>query len=107
MTETQFNLFECEQSIKGMVHSDDPSTSVVAANSINQCKSRLHQKVMDAFGIYGSMTDSELEGLDEFKDYGPSTIRKRRSELYQSGKLEVCGERNNNRGFKMLVWKVK
>jgi hypothetical protein len=66
-----------------------------------------HEQVLAAFRLYGNMTDETLENLPEFADYGPSTIRKRRSELYQQQALAVAGERLNSRGRKMLVWALR
>jgi hypothetical protein len=42
--------------------------------------------------------------LPQFESYGPSTIRKRRSELYQAGELERSGVHRNSRGQTMTVW---
>ena len=52
------------------------------------------------------IADEELELLDEFRRYGPSTIRKRRSELYQAGHITSDGARKNKRGQKMLTWRT-
>jgi len=89
--------------ISGMVHAGDPHTSIDAAVVIEQRRTELYQKVLAAFAR-GRMTDEELEELPEFRAYGPSTIRKRRSELYQQGALVVVGECRNSRGRKMLIW---
>lgn len=91
-------------SVKGMVHAGDPSTSHEAAHGINQCKTKLHQRVLAAFQTFGAMTDGELEAIPEFASYGPSTLRKRRSELFQLGRLKVKAKRRNGRGFNMVVW---
>ena len=53
------------------------------------------------------MTDEQLENLPEFHDYGPSTIRKRRSELFQQHALVAVGDTVNTRGRKMLVWALE
>jgi hypothetical protein len=91
--------------VSGMVHRDDPHTSVEAALVIARKRTELHGRVLDAFDACGPMTDEELERLPAFLSYGPSTIRKRRSELYQQGSLEACGERRNSRDRAMLVWR--
>lgn len=88
----------------GMVHRGDPHTSREAAEVIQKHQTELHAKVLEAFRMFGPMTDEQLEQLVEFRGYGPSTIRKRRSELYQADRLSVVGERVNTRGRKMLVW---
>jgi hypothetical protein len=94
-------------SITGMVHADDPHTSIDAAVVMAHRRTELHEQVLAAFRLYGNMTDETLENLPEFADYGPSTIRKRRSELYQQQALAVAGERLNSRGRKMLVWALR
>jgi hypothetical protein len=48
------------------------------------------------------MTDGELENLPVFAHYGPSTVRKRRSELYQAGRVAETGARRG----KMNVWRA-
>lgn len=85
-----------------MVHKGDPQTSLDAAERIMPKIGSLHLKVLAALTV--PMTDEELELLDEFHGYGPSTIRKRRSELYQLGKVVGVAERKNSRGQKMIVW---
>jgi len=104
----QPDLFEVDLErdldITGMVHADDPPTSIDAAKVIARRRNELHEKVLAAFARYGSMTDEELETLPEFHDYGPSTIRKRRSELFQQDALIAVGAVVNTRGRTMLVW---
>lgn len=96
---------EAEIDIRGMVHGDDPHTSVDAATVIARQRNELHEKVLAAFAHHGAMTDEQLETLPEFLDYGPSTIRKRRSELFQQHALVAVGDAVNTRGRKMLIWK--
>lgn len=93
--------------LRGMVHRDDPHTSSAAAEVIARRRTELHEKVLAAFERYGAMTDEDLEQLDEFRGYGPSTIRKRRSELFHQQALVSVGERLNSRGRTMLVWALK
>jgi hypothetical protein len=82
---------------------NDPSTCVAPdGRALND----LHNQVLDALEMYGPMTDEQLEQLPQFKSFGPSTIRKRRSELYQMGRLRRHGERQNSRGRYMVVWGV-
>lgn len=89
----------------GMVHTDDPSTSYQAAEKLMPKLHALHECVLNAFEAEGPMTDEELEELPQFAAYGPSTIRKRRSELYQAGKVTQTGKRKNSRGQNMIVWR--
>jgi len=95
-----------EPDLSGMFHRSDPSTSIDAARTIERRRTELHERVLVAFREHGPMTDAELEALPEFDRYGPSTIRKRRSELYQASQLVVVGERRNDRHCRMLVWSV-
>jgi len=101
-----FRDVQVEADITGMVHRDDPHTSVDAAAVIERRRNELHEKVLAAFRQHGRMTDEDLEELQEFRGYGPSTIRKRRSELFQQHALVSVGDRTNSRGRKMLVWDV-
>lgn len=91
-------------SVVGMVHRDDPHTSTEAAVAVAFRRNELHEKVRAAFRGHGRMSDETLETLPEFDGYGPSTIRKRRSELYQHGELVAVGETTNTRGRTMLIW---
>ena len=93
-----------EADITGMVHADDPYTSIDAATVVARRRNELHERVLAAFASHGAMTDEQLERLPEFHDYGPSTIRKRRSELFQQHALVVVGNKVNTRGRKMLIW---
>ena len=85
-------------------HSCDPPASFEAADRLKPDLSRLQALVLQAFSVHGPMTDEELELLPEFNAYGPSTIRKRRSELFHLRKLCSTGEKKNLRGFNMTIW---
>jgi hypothetical protein len=93
--------------IDGMVHANDPYTSVEAAVAVTRRLTELHAQVLAAFKANGAMTDEDLEQLPQFRTYGPSTIRKRRSELWQQSLLGAVGERINSRGRRMLLWALK
>lgn len=95
------------ETIAGMVHRDDLHTARDAAAAIVPKLTRLHDQVLAAFRRRGRMTDEALEGLDEFATYGPSTIRKRRSELAARGDLVAVGDQRNSRGRKMLIWAIR
>lgn len=88
--------------VQGMVRDPDHGTSIAAAGKQVSGRKELQQKVAKAFMVYGPMTDGEIEKLPIFKDYGPSTVRKRRSELYQEGILLKTKERRNS----MSVWEL-
>jgi len=91
---------------KGMVRRNDPNTSHEAAQGVVRRNiSNLQREVMEAFEAKGPMTDSELEELPQFVRYAYSTVRKRRTELYQKGELVMCDfERANKYGSTMKVW---
>jgi len=99
----QLSLFS---PVRGMVRNPDHSTSVEAAEKLAGGLSVLQRKVLLAFKLNGPMTDQELERLPEFAEFGPSTIRKRRSELLQSLQLVADGVKLNDHGVKMKVWRV-
>lgn len=89
-----------------MVHRHPKATEVAAAERIEGRLSVLQATVLHAFQTRGAMTDEQLETLDVFAQYGPSTIRKRRSELFAMGKLQIVGEATNTRGQRMKIWRA-
>lgn len=91
--------------LRGMIHGNPLSTEVEAAQAISRHLTELHHKVHDMLSQC-PQTDEELERQPCFAAFGPSSVRKRRSELYQAGLIEVCGERSNSRGRRMKVWCV-
>lgn len=84
--------------IAGMVHGDDPVTSQAAAVALLPKLSTLQAAVL---AVADGRTDREIERLPQFSDYAASTVRKRRTELYQMGKLRPDGERDG-----LTVWRV-
>ena len=85
---------------------NDLPTAAAAGDSMPRRLTDLHTRVLDAFDEHKRLTDEQLEHLPEFASYGPSTIRKRRSELYQLGHLKQVGEALNSRGRPMVVWGI-
>jgi hypothetical protein len=74
----------------------DPETSHEAAARITTKLSRLQARVLvavAAFGEHGA-TAREVETLDAFADCGPSTVRKRLSELATAEQLQTAGKRD-------------
>ena len=74
----------------------DPETSHEAAQRITAKLSQLQARVLEAvadFGAHGA-TAREVETLDAFADCGPSTVRKRLSELATAKKLHTVGRRD-------------
>ena len=102
---TQLSLLN-RPDVRGMTHRADPLTSRRAAERIAPKRTALHTRVLAAFATHGPMTDETLERLPDFAAYGPSTIRKRRSELYQQGAVQAAGEATNSRGHRMVIWRV-
>lgn len=90
--------------IKSLSREDDPPTSKAAAKIIGPRRSRLLGNVLRAFRKNGMMTDEELEQLPQFARYAPATLRRRRTTLYQMGRLSVVGTKRNSRGVSMTIW---
>ena len=111
--ESQASLFDVPTAAlpPGMVGHDSPETSRQAAARVAERLTELQARVLDAFHVHGPMDDEQLEQLPEFIGFGPSTIRKRRSELFKAGrllKLEATPgqEHVNSRGATMAVWRA-
>ena len=90
--------------IKGMVRKGDPMTCFLAATGVERKASLLHENILMALQEGGPMTDQELEDLPQFRHYAYSTVRKRRTELYQSGLVTSIGTKKNRRNQTMLIW---
>lgn len=90
-----------EHDLRGMVRVPDHSTSIEAARGVTEIKRTLQKRVYELLTIR-PRTDGELETLPEFSDYRYSTVRKRRSELYQDGLLVWTGEKRAGQ----KVWKA-
>lgn len=84
--------------IAGMVRGDSPITSQAAAVAILP---KLSQLQADVLAVADGRTDREIERMDVFARYAPSTVRKRRSELLQQGRLRAAGDRDG-----LTVWLV-
>ena len=82
----------------GMVRGDSPMTSQAAAVSLLPKLSKLQAQVL---AVVDGLTDRELERLECFALYAPSTVRKRRSECLALGLLRPDGERDG-----LTVWAV-
>lgn len=87
----------------GMVRTDDRETAVLAAETVLPKLNRLRTRVLALIAEAGpdGLTDKELEQLPEFATYAYSTVRKRRTELYQAGYLVEAGVRD-----RLTVWTV-
>lgn len=81
----------------------DHATSIDASERIaKSCKTELQSAILEKLIELGPMTDGELENLPVFSHYGPSTVRKRRSELFQDGKVE----KTDAVKARMTVWRA-
>lgn len=79
---------------------NDADTSIAAAERVAKSgRKALQDRIEQLLAI--PMTDGELEKLPEFKHYGPSTVRKRRSELFKADRVIDTGARRNG----MKVWR--
>jgi hypothetical protein len=92
--------------VRGMARVPDRTTSIDAAERIHDRVSELQQRVLEAFRTHGNMTAEQCEDLPEFAELGPSTVRKRISELTKRNPpmLVERGVTRNSRGAKMTRW---
>lgn len=99
----QPGLFEPPVPTKNeMARNTDPSTSHETAAIMVDRVPKIQAVVIAAYEKHGAMTARTAERLPEFGDYGFSTIRKRISELYQSGLLQECGVDRSGRAPCMI-----
>ena len=84
--------------ILGMVRGEGSIESQAAACRVLGKVSRLQGQILEALAGNG-LNDRELEELPIFKTCGPSTVRKRRVELWQAGRLAKAGRRDG-----MAIW---
>ncbi len=109
MTAKQAEMFDEEVQedktfrILGMARAPDHGTSVMAAGKVERKRSDLQEWIVCALRANGPMTDRELEQLPEFIMYAPSTVRKRRSELWDDGRGVLVRD-----GVKdgLTIWKL-
>jgi hypothetical protein len=97
---------EEDDSIAGMVRNDNPETCYEAAHAVKPHVSELQAEVEAAVTRFGAMHDEDLEHLPQWRGrgFGPSTVRKRRTELTQKGVLVYIGKKPNSRGRMQLVF---
>lgn len=88
----------------GMHRHPDHDTSIAAAAKVFEFRSDLQREIYEVL-LIGPATDGELEVMDRFAAYGPSTVRKRRSELFQAGLLRKKTGADARRGG-MTVWEI-
>lgn len=100
---TQPDLFD-QGDMSGMVHRAPLPTEVASAASLAPKRRAIQLAVLQALAEGGPQTAEQLELLPRFLDYGPSTIRKRVSELYAAREVVIVGRSQNSRGRPMMVW---
>lgn len=89
----------------GMRRLNDVDTSIAAAERVVGGRKELQETIHATLIVRGPMTDGELEQAITHigeKKLGPSTVRKRRSELFQSNRVDDTGQRRNG----MKVWRA-
>ena len=72
--------------ILGMVRTTDPIESQRAAVDSLAHRTQIQQRILAILVAEGPQTDRQLSDRNEFRGYGQSTVRTRRSELTQSEK---------------------
>jgi hypothetical protein len=77
--------------IVGMVRGNDPIESQAAAVAVKPDCQWLRWRLLQILATQGIQTARDLESRAEFKAFGPSTVRKRISELRQAGKITQQG----------------
>jgi len=94
--------------LKSMVRRNDGATSRAAALAVEPRLSELQADIMAALRHHGPLTDEELERLPEFRMYAPSTVRKRRTDLFKMGRVRALKEKrlNSTGTALMTVWTV-
>ena len=102
--DTEASLFDVvaatpTREISGMVRGSDPMTSQRGAVDVLGKRAWVKRAILEAIATGGPLTDGQLENRPEFAALGPSTVRKRRSELFQAGKLKAAGTLD-----KMTLW---
>jgi hypothetical protein len=102
----QPTLFDVSPAPHGAYRRDDHDTSKSAGLAMRgERLSALHREVLEFFHLHGPATDEDLEDALGPKHPGFSTLRKRRSELYQAKRLIDTGKRKINRGGRpMILW---
>lgn len=85
------------------------STSIEAHHAQDEMRTTNQQLVLEAFRFFGEMTDLELERKPVFAQWGASSARKRRSELFAAGVLEIARDEQGQpmKRDRALVWRIR
>lgn len=87
--------------IRGMVRGEGSIESQRAAVDVKQDCAWIRWRLMQILVAEGPQTARALETRNEFRHFGPSTVRKRLTELKQAGQIAQVGRED-----KMAVWSV-
>ncbi len=85
--------------LMGMVRGNSPIESQRAAVDVRPKLTAIQTQIVGLLTVYGPMTARELETHGAFDGLGPSTVRKRISELKQMGQVVQVGRKD-----KMALW---
>lgn len=94
------------RALLGMVRGSGGGSSIEsqrAAVDTLSMSERIRRRIMEILATEGPLNDRELEARVEFRCYAPSTVRKRRSELYADGRGRIM---KVGRRDKMAIWDV-
>lgn len=98
---TQAVLETPTREIRGMVRGNDSWESQRAAVDVLSKCAWVKRRILEIIATEGAQTDGELELRPEFDGLGASTVRRRRTDLFQAGKLVRAGRRD-----KMACWEI-
>lgn len=103
----QLDIFPGPHITRGMVRTSDPPTSIEAAATVEPFTNALQRMVYQAIAeSLVPVTAETVERLPRFSELGPSTVRKRISELYQAKRIVQAGKQKNSRGCSMILWTI-
>ena len=88
-----------------LFRSTDPDTSREAAAVVAPRIGKIQHLVLRVYAERGPMSARAIERLPDLEGYGFSTLRKRVSELTQSGHLERCGTDHSGRA-PITIWRI-
>ena len=88
--------------LAGMVRGSDRLESQYAAVRQLEGRTALQGRILLVLATEGPLTARELESRTEFRGYGFSTVRKRISELKQSGMVVQVGRKD-----RMAQWDLR
>lgn len=91
--------------IRGLVRGSDPLESQAGAVRALNHQTRLQQAILHIIATEGSQTAKEVEARVEMRGYGPSSVRKRFSELRAANRIvqvEIEGRKQRREGC--AVW---